>query len=52
VLARPLERYTDHTLVDAARLEAELVDTRARGYATTVDELEIGLTASPRRYAT
>jgi DNA-binding IclR family transcriptional regulator len=44
-LARPLERYTDHTLVDAARLEAELVDARARGYATTVDELEIGLTA-------
>jgi IclR family transcriptional regulator, acetate operon repressor len=44
-LSAPLERYTEHTLADRRRLEAELSDVRLRGYATTVDELEIGLTA-------
>jgi DNA-binding IclR family transcriptional regulator len=44
-LARPLERYTDHTLVDRRRLEAQLAEVRRQGFATTVDELEIGLTA-------
>src|SRR4051794_28173301 len=40
--ARP-ERFTEHTLVDRARLEVALETVRARGYATLVDELEPGL---------
>ena len=44
-LAGPLERYTEHTMVDPGPLADHLEDVRRRGYATTVDELEIGLTA-------
>ena len=43
--AEPLEQYTEYTVVDAAVLEKQLDEVRRRGYATTVDELEIGLTA-------
>jgi IclR family transcriptional regulator, acetate operon repressor len=42
---RPLEALTSHTIVDRARLDAELARVRADGFATTVDELESGLTA-------
>jgi IclR family transcriptional regulator, acetate operon repressor len=45
LLSVPMERYTDHTIVDARRLETELAQVRAQGYAATVDELEVGLTA-------
>ncbi len=44
-LAPVLERYTEHTIVDRRILDTHLTDVRRRGYATTVDELEIGLTA-------
>jgi DNA-binding IclR family transcriptional regulator len=37
------ERYTPHTIVSAKRFAAELDDVRARGYAQSIDELELGL---------
>lgn len=40
-----LERLTPRTIVDRAALERELVRIRTRGYATAVDELELGLAA-------
>jgi DNA-binding IclR family transcriptional regulator len=45
VPAGALERFTEHTIVDRRKLRAELDKVRERGYASTVDELEIGLTA-------
>ncbi len=44
-LPERLERLTPGTIVDRARLKTELERVRSRGYATTVDELEHGLTA-------
>jgi IclR family transcriptional regulator, acetate operon repressor len=44
-LAAPLARYTEHTIVDRERLDGQLDEVLRRGYAVTVDELEIGLTA-------
>jgi IclR family transcriptional regulator, acetate operon repressor len=41
----PLESRTPATVVDPAALERELEQVRARGYGTTVDELEPGLSA-------
>ena len=43
--ARPLERPTERSVGDLAQLERDLAEVRRRGYAATVDELEIGLTA-------
>ena len=40
-----LERLTPQTLVEPAALELELATVRARGYATTLEELEPGLVA-------
>ena len=40
-----LERFTPHTIVHRAALERDLERVRARGYATAVDELELGLAA-------
>src|SRR5256885_428214 len=40
-----LERLAPRTIVDRRGLEAELDAVRARGYGTTVDELEDGLAA-------
>jgi IclR family transcriptional regulator, acetate operon repressor len=40
-----LARYAPRTIVDPARLEAELEEVRRSGYATTLDELEPGLWA-------
>jgi IclR family acetate operon transcriptional repressor len=40
-----LERHTPHTQTDPAGLQAELVTIREAGYATAVDELEVGLAA-------
>jgi DNA-binding IclR family transcriptional regulator len=39
------ERYTPHTIVDPARLAAELEEVRERGYAVSREEHEIGLAA-------
>jgi DNA-binding IclR family transcriptional regulator len=44
-LVPPLAALTEHTIVDPDRFTDELADVRERGYATAVDELEIGLTA-------
>lgn len=41
----PLERPTEHSVGDADELERDLAEVRRRGYAATVDELEVGLTA-------
>lgn len=43
--AAGLERYTEHTIVDAANLQAELEVVRKQGYAATHEEQEVGLTA-------
>ena len=40
----PLETPTDNTLRSRASLESDLHLTRDRGFATTCDELEVGLT--------
>jgi len=40
-----LARLASKTITDLARLERELAEVRARGYATAVDELEDGLAA-------
>lgn len=40
-----LVRYTEATITDADRLEHELAIVRERGFATAVDELEVGLVA-------
>ena len=39
----PLERLTEHTVVTRAEVEQSLATTRGRGFAITLDELEIGL---------
>jgi DNA-binding IclR family transcriptional regulator len=41
----PLERLTPRTIVHPDQLDRELAQTRTRGYATIVDELEMGLAA-------
>ena len=48
-----LERRTAHSAVDRAHLEHVLVDVRRRGWAVSLDELEIGLgaVAAPVRAA-
>jgi IclR family transcriptional regulator, acetate operon repressor len=44
--AAPLERLTARTIVHAEQLERELGQARAQGFATIVDELEMGLAAA------
>jgi len=41
----PLEQTTPHTITDRDRLRRDLAQVTRRGWASTVDELEIGLTA-------
>jgi DNA-binding IclR family transcriptional regulator len=43
--AEPLERLTARTIVHVGQLERELVTVREHGFATIVDELEMGLAA-------
>jgi len=40
-----LERPTDHSVGDLIALDRDLAEVRHRGYAVTIDELEVGLTA-------
>jgi DNA-binding IclR family transcriptional regulator len=40
-----LERFTPRTITQRTALESELARVRTRGYATAVDELELGLSA-------
>jgi DNA-binding IclR family transcriptional regulator len=46
LLALSRERYTERTIVDPDELRAEIERVRSAGYATTVDEFEVGLTAA------
>jgi IclR family transcriptional regulator, acetate operon repressor len=45
VLDHPLDRYTEHTLVDRAALARDADATRARGYAVEDEEFEDGVRA-------
>ncbi|MET7680989.1 IclR family transcriptional regulator [Streptomyces sp. NPDC005423] len=45
LLARPLPRFTERTVTGASMLRAELDAVVEQGYALTVEELELGLTA-------
>jgi DNA-binding IclR family transcriptional regulator len=45
ISATKLQRYTPHTVTDPTSLEAELVRVREQGWASTAEELEIGLNA-------
>ncbi|MDU0303387.1 IclR family transcriptional regulator [Streptomyces sp. PAL114] len=44
-LGRPLLRFTDHTLTEASPLRGELERAAEQGYASTREELELGLVA-------
>ena len=41
----PLERYTERTVTDVGALERELERIRTEGWASAVDERELGLAA-------
>jgi IclR family transcriptional regulator, acetate operon repressor len=41
----PLKRFTAHTITDGAQLEGAFDTIRAVGYATAIDEIEVGLSA-------
>jgi DNA-binding IclR family transcriptional regulator len=45
VLSAELERYTEATVTDPHRLERELEEVVERGWAATVEEYEVGLSA-------
>jgi len=45
LLALPLQAFTPRTVTDSAALEVELAAVRERGWASTVEELEVGLNA-------
>ncbi|MGY1683682.1 IclR family transcriptional regulator [Geodermatophilus sp. SYSU D01176] len=45
VLSAVLERYTDATITDPDALRRQLEEIEARGWGTTVEELEVGLNA-------
>lgn len=45
IIDRGLTSYTEHTLVDPDDLRADLERVRARGYAVTFEEHEVGLVA-------
>jgi IclR family transcriptional regulator, KDG regulon repressor len=45
VRGKPLKRWTPHTNTDLARLEAEVAETRDRGWATAPGETLVGVNA-------
>jgi DNA-binding IclR family transcriptional regulator len=45
ILRGPLERLTPNTIVDTGVLRRELEEVRVRGFARTLEELEVGLNA-------
>jgi DNA-binding IclR family transcriptional regulator len=45
ILERPLERFTEHTIVDPVSLRDHINEIQDAGYAYTVEELETGLNA-------
>ncbi|MEY9489922.1 DNA-binding IclR family transcriptional regulator [Streptomyces calvus] len=44
-LSRPLRRFTEHTITRASALRGELEAVADRGFAATLEELELGLAA-------
>ena len=44
-LVPPLRPFTEHTITTLAEFPRVLTEARRRGYATAVEELEVGLTA-------
>jgi len=45
VLARPLERFTDKTVVAARRIEQELAEVAKQGYASAPEQSMLGINA-------
>lgn len=45
VLEKPLDRFAENTIVELETLQEQLEEIRARGYAHTIEELEVGLNA-------
>lgn len=43
ILGWPLERFTEHTIVEPGFLQDQLRSIRTKGYAYAIEELEIGL---------
>jgi len=43
VVSRGLERFTEHTITEEARLREHLADIRRQGYSIDAEEIEIGL---------
>lgn len=43
ILTGPMRAYTEHTLQDAGALRAEFDAIQARGYASCVEEIEVGV---------
>ncbi len=43
ILEQPLERFTEHTIVDPLILQEQLHSIRTKRYAYTIEELEVGL---------
>jgi DNA-binding IclR family transcriptional regulator len=45
LLSAPLERYTENTITDMAKLQEELAQIRVQGYGIAQEELELGFVA-------
>jgi DNA-binding IclR family transcriptional regulator len=45
ILGRPLERFTENTIIDPASLKDHTSKILDEGYGCTVEELELGLNA-------
>jgi len=45
ILSRKLERYTPQTLIDPDLIRKEFEEIRSKGYATSREEFEVGITA-------
>lgn len=45
ILQEPLDKFTEHTLVELSEIHAEMTLIREQGYASGLEELEIGLNA-------
>ncbi len=46
ILRRPLESFTEHTIVESEDLRAQLREIRETGYGYTIEELEVGMNAA------
>ena len=46
ILKRPLESFTEHTVIDPEILREQLREVRETGYGYTIEELEVGMNAA------